>query len=100
MKVMFNILNLVKPDSLFNDGMKVLVYSDKKAAQENIGWYRDCIKISYYANGIKRENLRFYKSYYTLTFTYNFPYDFDNVYFAYCYPYTYTELTQYLGEIQ
>lgn len=30
-KVRFNILNYSKPDSLFNYGMKVSVYSDKKS---------------------------------------------------------------------
>ena len=26
----FNILNLAKPDSLYNDGMQVLIYSEKR----------------------------------------------------------------------
>ena len=30
--VRFNLLNLCKPDSLYNDGMKVLIYSEKHAA--------------------------------------------------------------------
>jgi len=30
--VRFNMLNLCKPDSLYNEGMKVLVYSEKKAS--------------------------------------------------------------------
>jgi hypothetical protein len=30
--VRFNMLNLCKPDSLYNDGMKILVYSEKLAA--------------------------------------------------------------------
>ena len=30
-KVRFNILNFAKPDSLFNYGMKVLIYSEKRA---------------------------------------------------------------------
>jgi hypothetical protein len=76
--------------------MKILIYSEAKTKSEDVGWFRGAHNISYYANGIKRENLKFYKSYYTLTFTYDFEHDNDIVYFAYCYPYTYTELKNYL----
>lgn len=33
-------MNFSKPDSLFNHGMKVLIYSEKKVDWEDIGWYR------------------------------------------------------------
>ena len=65
-----------------------------------MGWFRGGDKISYYANGIKRDNLKYYKSYYTLTYTYEFDHDDDSVYFAYCYPYTYTEMKNYLQAIE
>jgi len=29
MKVKFNLLNFIKPKSLYNEGMKVLIYSEK-----------------------------------------------------------------------
>ena len=32
------------------------------------------------------------KSFYTLTFSYTFSHDNDSVFFAYCYPYTYSDL--------
>ena len=35
-------MNFSKPDSLFNHGMKVLVYSEKKVEKEDIGWVRGC----------------------------------------------------------
>lgn len=91
-------LNLSKPDSLFNDGMKVLIYSEKMAEEKDIGWHRGGHKIAYYQNGIRKETQRF-KSYYTLTFTYEFGYDDDTVYFAYCYPYTFTDLQDDLNRI-
>lgn len=94
LSVRFNMLNLCKPDSLFNEGMRVLVYSEKKAEEEDIGWFRGGYNIAYYQNGIRAK-----KSYYTLTFTYDFEYDDDSVFFAYCYPYTYTDLMEYLGKI-
>lgn len=48
-------LNLSKPDSLFNEGMKVLIYSEKQAQEKDIGWYRGGTNIIYYQNGIKKE---------------------------------------------
>jgi len=66
-------LNLSKPDSLFNEGMKVLIYSEKTAEEKDIGWFRGGTKIGYYQNGIKKETLkRGNKSYYTMTFSYEF----------------------------
>jgi len=97
--VKFNILNYTKPDSLFNYGMKVAVYSEKKAHEQEIGWYRTGEDISYFANGIKKDVSFTAKSYYTATFTYKFEYDSDTVFFAYCYPYTYSDLNQDLLDI-
>lgn len=53
--VKFNILNYSKPDSLFNYGMKVSVYSDKKLEQEGVGWHKAGQNISYTLNGLKKE---------------------------------------------
>jgi hypothetical protein len=103
-EVRFNMLNLCKPDSLYNEGMKILVYSEKKAAQRDIGWHRAGTKIYYYANGVRKDSEKkmvggVYKSYYTHTFTYDFEYPDDTVYFAYCYPYTYTDMLEDLNKI-
>ena len=95
--VRFNLLNLCKPDSLYNEGMKVLVYSEKHAQAKDIGWHRGGTKIAYYANGIRKDGVKGFKTLYTMTFTYEFEYDDDSVYFAYCYPYTYTELAEELN---
>ena len=81
--------------------MKVCVYSEKLAASKDIGWHRAGTKIGYYMNGLhhsdKKQNNQ--KSYYTHTFTYNFEYAEDTVYFAYGYPYTYTDLVDDLNKI-
>lgn len=103
-QVRFNMLNLSKPDSLFNEGMKVLVQSEKQSEEKDIGWYRAGQKISYYHNGIsKKDSLKKQggnnKTLYTLTFTYEFLYDDDTVYFAYCYPYNYSDVLDDLGKI-
>lgn len=44
----FNIVNLMKPDSNYNQGMKPLIYSVKDAESKEIGWQRDGFNISYY----------------------------------------------------
>jgi cytosolic carboxypeptidase protein 2/3 len=88
--VKFNILNFSKKDSLFNYGMQVLIHSEKNLKKNSVGWHRGGQEISYYANELQR-NAK-HATYYTLTFTYEFLYENDVVYFAYCYPYTYTEL--------
>lgn len=46
----FNIVNLVKPDSLYNHGMKPVIYSKKEAEYKNLGWHRDGSDITYYAS--------------------------------------------------
>ena len=38
--------------------------------------------------------------YYTLTFSAQFQYDQDTVYFAHCYPYTYSDLQRYLLRLE
>lgn len=70
----FNIINLMKPDSLFNFGMKPVVYSEKNA-EKGIGWVRGGHDICYYQNSIKRKGDTEGPSssfYYTLTFSYTF----------------------------
>jgi len=44
----FNIVNLIKPDSLYNHGMKILMYSKKNADENGFGWYRDGSDIRYF----------------------------------------------------
>lgn len=75
----FNIINMMKPDSLYNAGMKPLLYSESNAKNKSkstnnpilieIGWYRDGYDICYYQNNMKRKNGGFY---YTLTFAVKF----------------------------
>lgn len=76
-KYKFNILNLLKPNSLFNDGMQPLVYSDIDSAIYGTGWIRSGSNISYYPNVISRSN----GNYYTATFTL----DFSNIFFIFIY---------------
>lgn len=58
MKVKFNILNLAKTDSLYNDGMKILAFSSGLKKAKGLGWHRVGSEISYYQNAYRRENMR------------------------------------------
>lgn len=89
----FTIVNFLKSDSLYNMGMKPLMYSEADAKNKSIGWRRWGSSIKYYKNNLRTEdengNVR---NMYSLTWTCKFPNANDTYYFAHCYPYTYTNL--------
>jgi hypothetical protein len=59
------------------------------------------LDITYFPNGIKKDPFnQTSKSYYTLSFTYKFDYDKDDVFFAYAVPYTYSDLVSDLNAIE
>uniref|UniRef100_A0A8D2JQ28 AGBL carboxypeptidase 3 n=1 Tax=Sciurus vulgaris TaxID=55149 RepID=A0A8D2JQ28_SCIVU len=91
----FTIVNFTKPSSLYNRGMRPLFYSDKEAKAHNIGWQRIGDQIRYYRNNLGQEGRHFF----SLTWTFQFPHNKDTCYFAHCYPYTYTNLQEYLSGI-
>ncbi|CAI2382700.1 unnamed protein product [Moneuplotes crassus] len=92
----FKIVNMVKPSSLYSQGMKVLSYSVKSSEISYQGWQRVGKNISYTQNTYKKKGGG---KYYTLSFTTNFDYDNDCVYFAHCFPYTYTDLKYFLHDV-
>lgn len=98
LRVTFHLLNFGKSDSLFNYGMKVLVLSTLNNQKAGLSWTRACDNISYYANSIRKSEGG--KSFYTLTFSYLFQHSQDTVYFAYSYPYTYSDLMEDLNRIE
>lgn len=83
-----------KSNSLYNDGMMPLMYSELKAQQEKIGWHRVGHNICYYKNqyvtNFKLHNKS--KYYYTFTFVTTFPFENDICFFAPAYPYSFTRL--------
>ncbi|CAH0721592.1 unnamed protein product, partial [Brenthis ino] len=95
----FSIVNLSKPESLYNEGMRPLLYSTKDAQLHSIGWRRCGDNIAYYKNDSTCEEEEQYPSY-TLTFNLEFPHTDDAVYIAHCYPYTYSDLQEYLSRLQ
>ena len=92
----FNILNMVKPDSLFNFGMQPLVYSTQEAALRATGWRRRGHDVCYYQNHIRRRT----GYYYTLSFKLRVLHASDVTYVAYTHPYTYTDLNRYLQGLE
>lgn len=87
--VKFNILNFYKNGSLFNEGMKISIFSKKKYDLTQTGWFKGAFEIGYIKNNIVKQNDNYY---YTLTFKYTFDYTDDEVFFAYNIPYTYSQL--------
>ncbi|KAH8273289.1 hypothetical protein KR018_005272, partial [Drosophila ironensis] len=101
----FSIVNLVKSDSLYNDGMQPVMYSTLGAKEKSEGWRRCGHNICYYRNDDESASNSANEddednSTYTLTFTIEFEHDDDTVFFAHSYPYTYSDLQDYLMEIQ
>ena len=102
-----NLINLMKPDSLFSSGMRPVVYSEKDA-ERGIGWVRRGSNVCYYQNqyvytpgsrGKKRGASSTTHSFYTLSFALTLPHAADAVYVSQCYPYTYTMATRHLGSL-
>uniref|UniRef100_A0A336KP57 CSON013163 protein n=1 Tax=Culicoides sonorensis TaxID=179676 RepID=A0A336KP57_CULSO len=114
----FSIINLTKPDSLYKEGMRPLMYSVSDATNRMIGWRRCGENIAYFRNddngysinsfankfvnqnGEEEEEELLGNVSFTLTFNIEFEHDNDTVYFAHSYPYTYSDLQDYLMAIQ
>jgi cytosolic carboxypeptidase protein 2/3 len=93
-KVRFNITNLMKYESLYNEGMKPLTFSANRPGL----WTRDCTLVCYFKNKQPRNDPA--RNFYTLTFTYTFEDPTDTVFFAYSYPYGHSDLMRYLESLQ
>nr|XP_044987008.1 cytosolic carboxypeptidase 1 isoform X3 [Jaculus jaculus] len=100
----FNIINCEKSNSQFNYGMQPLMYSVQEALNARPWWIRMGTDICYYKNHFSRSSVaaggQKGKSYYTITFTVNFPHKDDVCYFAYHYPYTYSALQMHLQKLE
>lgn len=92
----FNIINMEKVNSQFNFGMQPVLFSTKSFnSEKNRSWYRCGDKIYWYKNkytGTMSGGESVTKSFFTLTFTIEFPFENDDCYIAYHYPYSYTNL--------
>ncbi|XP_028815116.1 cytosolic carboxypeptidase 2 isoform X2 [Denticeps clupeoides] len=91
----FTIINLLKSNSLYNAGMRPLLYSERAAKEQGEGWKRVGANIKYYRNNGSQDG----KALYSLTWTLEFPHEGDTYYLAHCYPYTYSDLQHYLQRV-
>jgi hypothetical protein len=98
-KYTFHFVNLCKKNSLYCSGMRPLMYSDHLARTQNLGWHRCGEDIVYFPNARRRDG-RGTKPTFTLSFQLEFPHDHDRVYLAHCYPYSYSELQEYLRGVE
>jgi hypothetical protein len=94
----FTIVNFYKSGSLYNSGMKPLFYSEKQASLKGIGWRRQGFNVKYFKTNIRRWG-RGEQNHYALTWSCQFPHLEDTCYFAHCYPYTYTDLKEYIQSL-
>jgi hypothetical protein len=95
----FNIVNLEKSDSLYNMGLRPLMFSERTFDMQGMGWFRCGHNIAYFSNGIRRLHRSKTVYYQTLTFTVSTPYANDTIYLAHCYPYTFSMLKEYVHRI-
>lgn len=112
MYVKFNIINLVKKSILFNEHVRVLCFYNNMWTRNtnNVYYYPNNIIISQNDSSSNNNNIIQNEQglntndiqYHTLTFSFDFNNLSSNnntVYFAYCYPYTYTHLSTYLSSL-
>nr|KAJ3422142.1 Cytosolic carboxypeptidase 2 [Polyrhizophydium stewartii] len=97
----FHITNLMKPRCLYTQGMQPLIYSQRQARFQGIGWTRAGSRFDYSRNpqtaGADGASKR---PTFTLTFALAFPHDDDTVLVAHCYPYTYSDLQRYIASVK
>ena len=93
--VKFEIVNMRKSYSLFNRGMKIAVFCSHLYEKDKIGWHRNGNNIEYDLNGLDDGGHKLA----TLSFEYTFASD-KETYFAYAYPYTFTQLKKHLKEYE
>lgn len=79
--------------------MQPVVYSKVRETRDNVGWLRGGSHTRYYKNSNRVTFAKNERYYYTLTWKYTCEEDDDTVYFAHCYPYTYTDLQTYLTRL-
>lgn len=98
----FKIINLQKKSILYNSGQQPVYYSNREFEESRKMWQRIGVNedlgniVAYYRNHYVRgnsvTNLFSDKPFYTLEFTFTFPFKDDTCYFSYNVPFSYTFL--------
>jgi len=92
--IKLNIINMYKPNSLFGSGMQPLMYSNKRAAAQKIGWVRVGKNVKYFETQTSGNEGLF-----TLSFEFDVPEADDVLYFAQCFPFTWSYQQSLLAEV-
>eukprot|EP00471_Norrisiella_sphaerica_P008009 CAMPEP_0184499568 /NCGR_PEP_ID=MMETSP0113_2-20130426/41829_1 /TAXON_ID=91329 /ORGANISM="Norrisiella sphaerica, Strain BC52" /LENGTH=988 /DNA_ID=CAMNT_0026887507 /DNA_START=297 /DNA_END=3263 /DNA_ORIENTATION=+ len=89
----FIISNFYKSSSLFSEGMRPLIFSEKEFKKNKVGWRRFGVNICYFPSPWRRVRHKGQeKNCGALTFDFRFDHGHDDCYIAMCYPYTYSHL--------
>lgn len=107
LKVRFNIRNMLKKASLYNEGMLPAAFVEYPASIRR-GWHHEGANVCYFKNADTYRNHKTgsVQNFYTLSFVYEFKLPSSDgsspivVYFAHCFPYTYSRLQRYLLSLQ
>eukprot|EP00035_Acanthoeca_spectabilis_P015495 m.309963 g.309963 ORF g.309963 m.309963 type:complete len:1236 (+) comp16372_c1_seq2:240-3947(+) len=92
----FNIVNLEKANSQYNFGMQPVMYSERGAEEDGLGWHRVGAKVGYLKNSLRRDHPK-KSTLFTATFTITFKHPGDTCYLAYHYPFTYSDCQSHLA---
>ena len=95
----FTIVNLYKAKSLYSEGMQPVFYSEREARDQGLGWQRAGHNIKYFKTPLKRLDTKQEAFCYGVTWSHTFKHGGDTCYFAHSYPYTYSNLQDYLQQI-
>ena len=91
-KVNFKIMNCLRKSTKYCYGVKIYVYSKKLNTEKEISWHHTNENVLYYKNNLYKIQNKKRFDFYTLSFDYTFKYNDDEIFFANCIPYTYTDL--------
>ncbi|KAG6617213.1 putative metalloprotease family M14B [Phytophthora cinnamomi] len=90
----FALVNLAKSGALFGQGLQPVIYSEHDAATKGVGWRHRGSHVRYDVAPTAQPGPN------ALTFHYQFEHENDCVYFACIQPYTYTDLMDYLEQLE
>ena len=96
-KINLSIMNFLRKKTKYSNGIKIWCYSRKNSDINKVGWHHTNEEVKYYKNFLYKLNKGKKDYYYTLSFNYTFQYDQDEVFFANCIPFTYTDLNRDLN---
>ena len=92
-----NIMNFLRKTTKYCNGIKIWVYSRKNSEINKIGWHHTTEEVKYSKNFLYKLNQGKKDYFYTLSFNYTFKFENDEVFFANCIPFTYTDLNRDLN---